>query len=63
MLSGMQWLDASVMSLIGLLIGSFLNVVVYRMPKMMERQWQVEAAVHRRHREQAHQHRCRLQVE
>ena len=39
--SGMQWLDASVMSLIGLLIGSFLNVVVYRMPKMMERQWQV----------------------
>ncbi len=42
--SGMQWLDASVMSLIGLLIGSFLNVVVYRMPKMMERQWQVEAA-------------------
>ena len=44
MLSGMQWLDASVMGLIGLLIGSFLNVVVYRLPKMMERQWQAEAA-------------------
>ncbi len=30
--------------LLGLLIGSFLNVVVYRLPKMMERQWQAECA-------------------
>ncbi|WP_342618711.1 A24 family peptidase [Rhodoferax sp. GW822-FHT02A01] len=44
MLSGVQWLDASLMGLLGLLIGSFLNVVVYRLPKMMERQWQLEAA-------------------
>lgn len=28
----------------GLLIGSFLNVVIYRLPKMMERQWAIEAA-------------------
>jgi leader peptidase (prepilin peptidase)/N-methyltransferase len=44
MLSGVPWLDASFFALFGLLIGSFLNVVVYRLPKMMERQWQVEAA-------------------
>jgi leader peptidase (prepilin peptidase)/N-methyltransferase len=44
MLSGMPWLDASLIGLLGLLIGSFLNVVVYRLPKMMERQWQLEAA-------------------
>ena len=41
---GVQWLDASLIGLLGLLIGSFLNVVVHRMPKMMERQWQLEAA-------------------
>ncbi len=29
---------------LGLLIGSFLNVVVYRLPKMMERQWAQECA-------------------
>ncbi|MGY8831701.1 MAG: prepilin peptidase, partial [Pseudomonadales bacterium] len=26
--------------LLGLLIGSFLNVVVYRLPVMMQREWQ-----------------------
>ena len=31
-------------ALLGLLIGSFLNVVIYRLPKMMERQWSAEAA-------------------
>ena len=35
----LQWLEASVTGLLGLLIGSFLNVVVFRLPKMMERQW------------------------
>jgi leader peptidase (prepilin peptidase)/N-methyltransferase len=30
--------------LLGLLIGSFLNVVVYRLPKMMERQWAADCA-------------------
>ena len=29
---------------LGLLVGSFLNVVIYRLPKMMERQWQAECA-------------------
>ncbi len=28
----------------GLMIGSFLNVVIYRLPKMMERQWRAEHA-------------------
>ena len=28
----------------GMLIGSFLNVVIYRLPKMMERQWAKECA-------------------
>ena len=38
------WLDATLGSVFGLLIGSFLNVVIYRLPKIMERQWAVEAA-------------------
>lgn len=44
MLTGLLWLDASLMGLLGLLVGSFLNVVVYRLPKMMERQWAAECA-------------------
>ena len=32
--------------LIGLLIGSFLNVVIHRLPKMMEQQWDAECAEH-----------------
>jgi leader peptidase (prepilin peptidase)/N-methyltransferase len=44
MLSGVQWLDASLIGLLGLLVGSFLNVVVYRLPKMMEQQWAAECA-------------------
>ena len=35
---------AGLVGLIGLLIGSFLNVVVYRLPIMMERQWARECA-------------------
>jgi leader peptidase (prepilin peptidase)/N-methyltransferase len=44
MLTGVQWLDASLVGVLGLLIGSFLNVVVHRLPKMMERQWATECA-------------------
>ena len=44
MLSGVLWLDATLVGGFGLLIGSFLNVVVYRLPKMMERGWAVECA-------------------
>jgi len=31
-------------TLLGLFIGSFLNVVIHRLPVMMEREWQAEAA-------------------
>ncbi len=44
MLSGLPWLDTSLLGLLGLLIGSFLNVVVYRLPKMLEQQWARDAA-------------------
>lgn len=44
MLTGLQGLDATALGILGLLIGSFLNVVVYRLPKMMERQWAAECA-------------------
>jgi leader peptidase (prepilin peptidase)/N-methyltransferase len=30
--------------LLGLCVGSFLNVAIYRLPKMMERQWRAECA-------------------
>jgi leader peptidase (prepilin peptidase)/N-methyltransferase len=36
--------DALLAGIFGLLIGSFLNVVIYRLPKMMERQWAQECA-------------------
>jgi leader peptidase (prepilin peptidase) / N-methyltransferase len=36
--------DASMAGVFGLLIGSFLNVVIYRLPKIMERQWAAECA-------------------
>ena len=35
---------AIVAAVFGLLVGSFLNVVVYRLPKMLERQWAAECA-------------------
>lgn len=41
--------DAALGSVLGLLIGSFLNVVIYRLPKIMERQWAAEAAAYRAH--------------
>lgn len=31
-------------SLLGLFVGSFLNVVIHRLPRMMEREWQEQAA-------------------
>lgn len=39
-----QGVDASLLGLLGLLIGSFLNVVIYRLPVMMEAQWKTECA-------------------
>jgi len=37
-------LFAAVMFVLGLLIGSFLNVVIYRMPVILERQWRDQCA-------------------
>lgn len=39
-----QALDASLAGVLGLLIGSFLNVVIYRLPVMMAAQWKAECA-------------------
>lgn len=38
------WLQAVIGGVFGLLIGSFLNVVIHRLPKMMERQWADQCA-------------------
>ena len=37
-------IDAAIAGCFGLLIGSFLNVVIYRLPRMLERQWAAECA-------------------
>jgi leader peptidase (prepilin peptidase)/N-methyltransferase len=39
-----QMVDAAVAGVFGLLVGSFLNVVIYRLPKILERQWAAECA-------------------
>jgi leader peptidase (prepilin peptidase)/N-methyltransferase len=39
-----QVIDASIFGVLGLLIGSFLNVVIYRLPVMLEAQWKAECA-------------------
>lgn len=44
MMPGVDALDSVALGLFGLLIGSFLNVVIYRLPIMMERQWALESA-------------------
>ncbi|MGH7057594.1 MAG: prepilin peptidase, partial [Acetobacteraceae bacterium] len=45
MLNG-NWLLAAA-GVVGLVVGSFLNVVIYRLPIMLERDWQRDAAVAR----------------
>ncbi len=40
----LEIMQAGVFGIIGLLVGSFLNVVIYRLPKMMEKQWAAEVA-------------------
>jgi leader peptidase (prepilin peptidase) / N-methyltransferase len=37
-------IDAASAGILGLLVGSFLNVVIYRLPQMLERQWANECA-------------------
>lgn len=38
------WLFVTACVLLGLTVGSFLNVVIHRLPKMLERQWRAECA-------------------
>lgn len=42
---------AGLAGFLGLLIGSFLNVVIYRLPKMMERQWAAEITAYQAEKE------------
>ena len=37
-----SWLYLTLVIILSLVIGSFLNVVIYRLPKMMENEWQQE---------------------
>ena len=39
-------LYAALAALLGLLVGSFLNVVIYRLPRMMEQAWDAEHAAY-----------------
>ena len=34
------WIEWGMAGLLGLLVGSFLNVVIVRLPRMIEREWQ-----------------------
>jgi leader peptidase (prepilin peptidase)/N-methyltransferase len=43
-LSTLPWFLYLAVVLFGLCVGSFLNVVIYRLPKMMEAQWREECA-------------------
>jgi leader peptidase (prepilin peptidase) / N-methyltransferase len=38
------WFSPWMLGLLGLCVGSFLNVVVHRMPRILERQWQLDGA-------------------
>lgn len=39
------WLAAVVVGFVGLCVGSFLNVVIYRMPLMMENEWRNDCSI------------------
>lgn len=41
-------------AVLGLLVGSFLNVVIHRLPRMLERDWDEQTADHLDHRNMAH---------
>ena len=43
-MSEVSWLQAVLGGVLGLLVGSFLNVVIHRLPKMMEQRWRAECA-------------------
>lgn len=66
MLFSLQWLEAGLFGVFGLLIGSFLNVVIYRLPRMLEAQWKqeyedmgdIEAPVHEKFNLMVPRSRC-----
>ncbi len=42
-LASTPWLLAACVFLVSLLVGSFLNVVIHRVPIMLEREWKAQA--------------------
>src|SRR5690349_4210011 len=44
MLAVNPWLAVALALVVGLCVGSFLNVVVHRLPKMLEREWRAQCA-------------------
>lgn len=38
------WAEASILAVLGALVGSFLNVVIHRLPRMLEHRWSQECA-------------------
>ncbi len=44
MLTAVPWAFPALLGVLGLLIGSFLNVVIYRLPIILERQWREDCA-------------------
>ncbi|AZF56693.1 A24 family peptidase [Pseudomonas sp. R11-23-07] len=43
LLGEQPWVFVGVALLLGLIVGSFLNVLVWRLPKMLEREWRAQA--------------------
>jgi len=43
-MGAMAWMDAALAGVLGLLVGSFLNVVIHRLPRIMYRDWLREAS-------------------
>ena len=39
------WLAATLVAFLGLCVGSFLNVVIYRLPRMMESEWRSDCSI------------------
>ena len=42
----LDWVLVSLAGTLGLVVGSFVNVVVYRLPRMLERDWALESALY-----------------
>ena len=41
-----SWPLVGLAAALGLVVGSFLNVLIYRLPRMLEREWARESALH-----------------